>query len=60
MWLMSTIPRWSLNALEGVTPSGVLKGEQETALLEALLQAIDNRRRYYRALRKLATPQDNP
>ena len=39
MWLMSTIPRWSLNALEGVTPSGVLRGEQETALLEALLQS---------------------
>ena len=50
-------------ALGNVTPSDVLKGRRQEILRrrkEVQFQAIDNRKRYNRALRELATPQNNP
>ena len=50
-------------ALGNVTPSDVLKGRRQEILRrrkEVQLQTIDNRKRYNRALRELATPQNNP
>ena len=50
-------------ALGNITPSDVLKGRRQEILRrrkEIQLQTIDNRKCYNRALRELATPQNNP